>query len=334
MVCRLLSLALCTVCLAQSKDPRPIVGILTQPQGVELDVWPEDLPPANGNVTTYIAASYVKFAESAGLRVVPIHYDSTDDELRALFQQINGVIFPGGGTNIRQYEGNQFRAAGQLLFDLAVDANSKGDVFPIHGTCLGFQMLTVMAAQNDSVLCSGCFDSMGLPLPLDLTPEAATAKMFTEVSLPMWDAIKTQNITENSHHSGMVPDVWTTNAALRDFFTVLSTNEDRQGKVFVSTIESKKYPITATQWHPEKNNFEWGKVGAMGYDAIPHSAAAVRLSQIMANQFGDMARVSSHRFVDQASEDAALIYNYEPVPDPNNYFMQVYNWMRSPLLLV
>jgi hypothetical protein len=34
--------------------------------------------------TTYIAVSYVEFLESAGARVVPIHYDSSDGELKAL----------------------------------------------------------------------------------------------------------------------------------------------------------------------------------------------------------------------------------------------------------
>lgn len=44
--------------------------------------------------TTFIAVSYVEFLESAGARVVPIHYDSSDGELKALFQSINGILLP------------------------------------------------------------------------------------------------------------------------------------------------------------------------------------------------------------------------------------------------
>jgi gamma-glutamyl hydrolase len=40
---------------------------------------------------------------------------------------------------------------------------------------------------------------------------------------------------------------------LSSFFHVLSHNKDRKGKVFISTIEGKKHPIYALQWHPEKN---------------------------------------------------------------------------------
>ena len=35
-------------------------------------------------------------------------------------------------------------------------------------------------------------------------------------------------------------------------------------------MESKKYPYTATQWHPEKNAFEWGDKLH-----IPHSKGAI-----------------------------------------------------------
>ena len=35
-------------------------------------------------------------------------------------------------------------------------------------------------------------------------------------------------------------------------FDVLSTNKDKKGTAFVSTIEAKKYPFYGVQWHPEK----------------------------------------------------------------------------------
>lgn len=41
-------------------------------------------------------------------------------------------------------------------------------------------------------------------------------------------------------------------------------------QVYISTMESKKYPYTATQWHPEKNAYEWGDKLH-----IPHSKGAI-----------------------------------------------------------
>jgi gamma-glutamyl hydrolase len=38
-------------------------------------------------------------------------------------------------------------------------------------------------------------------------------------------------------------------------------------------MENKKYPYTATQWHPEKNAFEWGDKLH-----IPHSRGAIEVT--------------------------------------------------------
>ena len=54
------TLALC--CLAHGLNMRPIIGILTQPSPSELMQF--------GN--SYIPASYVKYVESGGARVVPV----------------------------------------------------------------------------------------------------------------------------------------------------------------------------------------------------------------------------------------------------------------------
>jgi len=52
-------------------NDRPVVGIITEPLGTELSQLQNG---AHRDNRTYIAASYVKFAESAGARVVPVHF--------------------------------------------------------------------------------------------------------------------------------------------------------------------------------------------------------------------------------------------------------------------
>lgn len=41
----------------------------------------------------------------------------------------------------------------------------------------------------------------------------------------------------NSHHDGVTPAAFAASKGLTDTFTVLSTNVDRQGRAFVSTME-------------------------------------------------------------------------------------------------
>ena len=53
---------------------------------------------------TYIASSYVKFVEMAGARAIPIQADLTVAELDILFEKINGLLIPGGATDLVNQE--------------------------------------------------------------------------------------------------------------------------------------------------------------------------------------------------------------------------------------
>jgi len=78
-----------------------------------------------------------------------------------------------------------------------------------------------------------------------------------------------------------------------------------------AAIESQAYPITGTQWHPEKNPFEWLRTPAG--ERVPHSANAVRFSQAVANFLVGEARLSCHAPAGEEAEDAMMIYNYQPL---------------------
>ena len=100
---------------------------------------------------------------------------------------------------------------------------------------------------------------------------------------------------------------------------MLSTNNGRQGKEFISTIEAKDYPIYGTQYHPEKINFEW----VVEKEPIPHSFDAVVASQYFANFFVNEARKSSQTL---ANENDYLIYNYNTnfTGKSGGYFTETY----------
>jgi hypothetical protein len=50
-------------------------------------------------------------------------------------------------------------------------------------------------------------------------------------------------------NSGVSPASFNADKNLPFFYDVLSTNQDREGRVFISTMEAKKYPIYASQWY-------------------------------------------------------------------------------------
>ena len=70
----------------------PIIGIVTMPCWIELGLCPWTDDPGS---IQYFPASYVKWIESGGGRVIPIMSDAKHEEVRDLLSMVNGVLFPG-----------------------------------------------------------------------------------------------------------------------------------------------------------------------------------------------------------------------------------------------
>ncbi|KAH9779199.1 gamma-glutamyl hydrolase 2 [Citrus sinensis] len=190
---------------------RPVIGIVTHPgDGASGRL-------NNATNASYIAASYVKFVESAGARVIPLIYNEPEDVLFEKLELVNGVLYTGGWAKDGLYYA----------------------------------------------------------------------------------------IVEKVFKYGISPETLQKNLDLSRFFKMLTTSADEDNKVYVSTVQAYDYPVTAFQWHPEKNAFEWGS------SAIPHSEDAIEVTQHVANYFISEARWSVNRPPAQKVLDN-LIYNYRP----------------------
>ena len=64
------------------------------------------------------------------------------------FTTIHSVLFPGGASDLFD---SPYERTAKILFNLAVKANKAGDVFPLWGTCLGFQFLSICGAGGGNV---------------------------------------------------------------------------------------------------------------------------------------------------------------------------------------
>ncbi|XP_056426895.1 gamma-glutamyl hydrolase-like [Hyla sarda] len=276
--------------VVQGVNDRPIIGIITQEVSDEVFLQ---------YGKTYIADSYVKFLESAGSRVVPIRLNLSEDEYVHLFNSINGVLLPGGAVNLLN---SSFYGTAEIFYKLAIEASFSGIYFPIWGTCMGFQILTALTSGKD-LLCNTAANNISLPLIL--TDDVSSSKMFRHAPLELLHAVAKENITANFHHFGITPETFHANEKLSAFYHILSTNYDRHGMEFVSTMEARDYPIYGVQWHPEVNRFQW-----RSDSAYPHSIHAVWISQYMANFFVNEARKNTNYFLNPKEEESALIYTW------------------------
>ncbi|KAL0289556.1 UNVERIFIED_CONTAM: Gamma-glutamyl hydrolase 2 [Sesamum calycinum] len=272
---------------------RPIIGILSHP---------ETAPPGRLNNATnasYIAASYVKFVESGGARVIPLIYNEPPEILHKKLKLVNGVLLPGGSTK----RGVHFEIV-ESIFKSVLAKNNAGDHFPLLAICLGFELLAMIVAKDRSILEE--FNSKDDPSPLHFKKHSNIHGTVFERFPPLLLKKLTVGCLVMEHHRhGISPERFRNNKNLKSFFKILTTSTCKDNKTYVSTVQARRYPMTAFQWHPEKNAFEWG------LPKIPHSEDAVQVTQNVANFLVREARKSMNR---PSSVDVLdnLIYKYKP----------------------
>ena len=199
-----------------------------------------------------------------------------------------------------------YAEVGQQFFEMAKKDVDAGDFFPIWGTCNGFELLTVLSSKDQSRL-TAC-SSEDQASPLRLIPNWDNSRVLGAAPPDVLKEVTEEKITINFHHFCLTPENFT-QFGLDKFWNALSYNYDIYKLEYLSLLEAKDYPFIATQFHPEKNIFEWSLKEPM----IPHSSAAIHVSLYFATHFVNMARRSSHRFKDRETEESFLSYNFSPV---------------------
>ena len=303
---------------------RPIIGIIDQPASDSSDC----LITQYGD--KYLPAAYVKLVESTGARVAHIPFDAPRDVLEYYFNSVNGLLFPGGDADFTPKQ-SVFYEGAYYLFQLALDANKRGDYFPVIGLCQGMEMLSVMMAGSNCSVLDYDFDSDNISLPLIFNENSTSSMLWG--SAPEWvvSTISTQNITFNNHNNGLPPSKYAATPGLNEVVSVISTNYDRNGKEFVSSFEGIDYPIWGLQFHPSKLAYEWNP-----NEVLNHSPTAIADMQYVADVLYSQAKFNFHHFPSAQEEQNALIYNTPPVftyPVCNG-FVQTYFWNYTETSLV
>lgn len=195
-------------------NPKPLIGIISQPC--------HDCPGRS-----YIPAAYVKWIEAAGGRAVPIRYYDSDEQLRFLFNSTSGLIFPGGLTWL--YLDAPYVITARKLFEMANTANDAGDFYPIHGTCLGHQLLHILVANADRDTLLVETDAVQNPNILNFSAAAANSAYFGHMAPELRAKLADPafNIAYENHEMGLPPahyDLW---PELKNWYRVLTTTLDR-----------------------------------------------------------------------------------------------------------
>ena len=155
----------------------------------------------------------------------------------------------------------------------------------------------VRATQAPGALQTG-FDAENISMTLELTSDAASSYLLGGArNTQLRSDLFSKPLAMNNHYRGIEPSNFAADRRLA-LFDVLSTNHDRQGRPFVSTMESSQN-LYAVQWHPEKNAFENALSNGMPFEAINHGPSAVAATFALAQSFVGRARASRHRFMER-----------------------------------
>ena len=286
------------VSLDREYNERPIIGIVSQTSPIQYEDY-----------TTYIPTTYIKFVEQSGARAVPILINKySDNQIIELLSHLNGVLFTGGEMVLIDDEGNlsEFSRKNKVILDTVKEYNDKGIHYPVWAVCQGFQMVSVIEAPFPDVLLKNYFDSENISNNITFDTLPTKTKLFKNMPQHIVNSIQKKNITYNYHVNGVLPESYTKYPGLQDY-TVIAHSYDLKGVKYVASIEHKKYPIFAVQFHPEKNIHVWSPNTGSN---IPHDPLAIEMSQYFSNFFISEARKNFNQFRTPELEAKARIENY------------------------
>lgn len=235
-----------------------------------------------------------------GARATRMPYNADNKLVETIVNNTDGLLFIGGSGLLPD--------SAKQAYSLITDLQDDGTPYAMWGTCLGFQWLTQLITDAGTPILTSGYDSENLNLALNFTAAGKDSRLFnpkSDYTVVDLVGLLTENaVTINQHTYGVRPET------MEDVegYNVLSTNEDREGKVFVSAFEHETRPLYGTQFHPEKNTFEYG-CNSKGVPVEPtkHNDAAIRHSFELSRFFGgEVAKVKGDRW--QAASGVEIIY--------------------------
>ena len=118
----------------------PVIGILSVPCLPQIAA--SDCPSWVGfKASSYIAASYVKFLEAGGAKVVPILSTDSLENVSKLVLTLNGVLFTGGTEYFNSSSIYYNQVINILNTMRTYNKNNPTKSIPLWATCLGFQAM-------------------------------------------------------------------------------------------------------------------------------------------------------------------------------------------------
>jgi gamma-glutamyl hydrolase len=316
----------------------PVVGIMTQPYkiGDVVDGHFSPFDPATmdpkEHTFEYIPASYKRYLEMAGAKVVPIIHDTSEENLIELLGKINGVLFTGGSLDLvdpQTEEYHPYTKTADRIFEYAKERLEEGDYFPLVGICQGFQLLNILQSEDKFVLKRS--PAMIRNDTLKPLREFETSRNFGKMAENAEWYFNNNIVVVNLHNWGIyLSDYVYSRPELYNFYRMITYEEDDDRRLVVTSIEAFNYPIYAYQFHPERNLFEFSIEG----NVCPKSPEARQFSEDLMFFFVEETRKNNHSFESLEEENKHLLDSQRRVwgsgmMNGSPYYVEIYLTQRD-----
>jgi gamma-glutamyl hydrolase len=151
--------------------------------------------------------------------------------------------------------GSGYARISRTILELAKKTFDKGGYFPIMGMCLGHQYLGTVVNGPTEILIPT--ETLNMTAPLNLPKSYRESELFRAIPKHLVNRFNNTLITAHFHNFSLPFKLFLESEKLKIFYKIITTNVDRNGVEYVSTMEPKKYPFYSMQWHPENSPFEW-----------------------------------------------------------------------------
>ena len=171
------------------------------------------------------------------------------------------------------------------------------------GTCLGYEAFAIYESEEgQSVLGDYRLDYGSLKLKF--TKDPRDTKMYGWLQDKAF-AFEDHNMTYNAHNYSIDPEKFKTDKGLREMFDVTAISYlPSDGRPFVASVESPKYPIFGTQYHPEKTTSTYSED-----NDVNRSWLSVHLNRHFADYFTSLARKNTHKWGDYKTTQRDVVQN-------------------------
>jgi len=142
-----------------SDNRRPIYGVLTEPIRGNMKSKSAAEDRENGlkdksideeELMSYIPKAHVQFLEQSGIRVVPISYLDSKEDIINMLDQVNGIYCPG--DSIKAIVNKQYQQSFSTILRYMKTQNEASDYFPMFMMGKSSQVFISQVAVSNNIL--------------------------------------------------------------------------------------------------------------------------------------------------------------------------------------